>query len=232
MLTRTQTYGVLIFGLIVALVPIWLWLIPSDPNLGYGVFSNFIGMIGTIVFLMYLMETRDNHEWKPVKQKVYDRIRIELDAILSLSLDLFEPRWTTLKPPAMGIRIKDLVWLWSEETSDIEFTKALRSSAKTKLSKGTYLGIFEMRRGLLNEIETKYSRFLQPDLMISLMEIQNNLLSITIYNNVLLRTSENHQDPIFEKISKKIHTIVKEIYKIHRMGIEIVSADSFLDYHY
>lgn len=231
-LTRNQTYGILVLSLIIALVPTYLWLIPYDHDLGYGIFSNLVGMIGTIVFLMYLFETRDNHEWKPVKQKVYDRIGIELDAILNLSLDLFEPRWTVLKPPAIAIRLEDLVWLWSEKTNDSEFANALRESAKIELSEGKYLEIFETRRKLLNEIETKYSRFLQPDLTISLMEIQNNLLSITIYNNVLLRTSDKHQDLILEKISKKFHTIIKEIYKIHRMGIEILRSESFLDYHY
>jgi hypothetical protein len=67
--------------------------------------------------------------------------------------------------------------------------------------------------------------------MISLMEIQNNLLSIVIYNNVLLRTGKKHQKPILEKISKKIHAIEKEIYKIHRMGRDC-SRSSFLDFHY
>ena len=113
--------------------------------------------------------------------------------------------------------------LWSERTSDVDFADALKGSAKTELAEGKYLEVFETRRRLLNEIETKYSRFLKPELAISLMEIQNNLSRIAVYHDIMLRTGGSAD--IFEKISGKIHMIVKEVYSIHKMGIEIFQAD-------
>lgn len=228
-LNRLRLYIVIAFALIMADISIWFVVIPFDRDLGYGLFTNIIVTIATIILLMYLIESRDDSEWKPVKQKVYDRIGIELDAILSLSFDLYEITWTATTPPNITIGLRDLVMLWSDETSDARFAECLRRRAREELREGKYLSFFEARRRILSEIEAKYSRFLRPDLVGSLMEIQNNLLSITIYHSLLDPTDEDDQEQTFNEISERIHNIIKEVQKISMMGIEIIKYPTFYE---
>lgn len=79
--------------------------------------------------------------------------------------------------------------------------------------------LFRFKR-YLSDLETKYFRFFKSEICLSLMEIQTLLNSIEA-DFSLVKRFEGSQNVVEKSMSESILRIMKEIYKLHKMGIEI-----------
>jgi len=74
----------------------------------------------------------------------------------------------------------------------------------------------------LSDLEIKYFQFIKPKLRISLMEVQTYLESFYADFD-LVKRFEDSKDVVEKTMPKSILGIMKEIYKIHKMGIKLKS---------
>ena len=99
----------------------------------------------------------------------------------------------------------------------------------------TFLEYFAKVARRFSNIESKYSRFLSPQLTISLMRIQDDLrvLEHAFEINKLFKIAPEKlskkwltkvNSTISDMVSVSFKLLIEEIYKIHEMGIEIPYA--------
>lgn len=220
------TSALLIFILIV--LPFWIQNQTIGSDLGDNLFAESWGLLFTVLILTMLFELRENIQWQAVKKKVYDRIGAEVYSIFKLVVHFIdvsnlEELETLMASPKENL-MKDFFFTELEALNNKDEIQ-LDEKGRKILSEGRYAYTFEVRRKHFDEIETKYSKYLEPLLVTSLMEIQNNLQGINSDINELMNARARGyveiQEFIFGKIPKKMHRIIKEIYKIHKMGKEI-----------
>lgn len=232
MLSEKTYWIILIIAFTVFAISIWFWLIPQEIieyNLGVNLFTSSIFMVFTVVFLTWLFALRERIQWTTVKDEVYGSIQDELSMIFDGILDVVEE----------GLRFKRSFLF----TEDAETRKKLGFDELCKLKDAkeirlhpvmleAVLGdqkLFEsfLKVGKrLSDIEIKYSKFLSPQLTVSLIKIQR---SIRLFDSaVQLRTikalmPEAHQQIetlVPDIVSISLERLVREIYNIHEMGIE------------
>ena len=224
MLSEKGYWIILIVGLIVFVSLIEFVLIPYeilDYNLGINLISESIGILFTIIFLTWLFSLRETRQWKIVKDEVIRRIGVKVydicfDFINLLTLSVQTP------PEATVEEYKRIFFTQLEEVYRKEQIK-LNNLGKQTLPKQEFIRSLRDGHDYLDNLETKYSKFLDPSLTRSLMKIKFML-------NALNRNLGMRKKPVFRSIpddklsdmmSILIHEIIKEIYVIHKMGIEI-----------
>lgn len=84
---------------------------------------------------------------------------------------------------------------------------------------GKYTGQFELRRQFLNDIETKYAKFLNPELVSSILEIQNGLQKISINANAFTQIKGDKSQEFLERffsieVARYMHAVIVETKKI------------------
>lgn len=196
---------------------------PSTLDLALNLFSEIWGIIATILLLMYMVEYRDYKEWKNSEKQVNKRLGLQLYAIFDILARFVYPNQYELRPSK-----KEVTRILEElnKMKDPPLTKYVYQNFLPKPVDSTALflleNLFEYKQNIV-ELEMKHSRFLQQDLAYSLMEIHDNLNSVKNYFNLLKTYPDNVQLPkvIEQAMPKAVFRIMKELYKIHKMGIEI-----------
>ena len=215
---------ILIVGLIVLICIDLIWIIPKVRDFGVNLLTDAIFSIFTIVFLSWLFNYRDYLNWKPVKHSVFKRIGKQIFGIFTELANLCRctrggevPEGETLEQFFRRIFFKQL----KELNEKVE----LNEIGKKYLVKEKFASLLEKREQYLNNIEMKYSKFLPPKLVGSLMVIQDNLHSLSL--NVRTRGKMKSffglsDEKYFKLVSAIIQRIIKEIYKIQQLSeIEI-----------
>ena len=183
-------------------------------DFGHNLISEFWGILATLVLLIMIFEMREELLKKSLKERIFERIGTELH-------DDFEV-------------LKDFVKVSQKEPLDQ--LEELSQKEKVELSQHAYryfpkpenpIDAFFLDRLLksrerIGDLESKYFELMEPQLRISLMEIQRNLDRLNSAIDTIDRLGgESLEDWFFELMLKSVHTIIREIYKIHKMGIEI-----------
>jgi len=215
---------ILIVGLVVFICIDFIWIIPNVRDIGVNLLTDAIFSIFTIVFLSWLFNYRDNLSWKAVKHLVFKRINKQIFGIFTELANLCKctrgggvPEGVTLEQFQREIFFKQL--------EELDEKVELNEIGRKYLVKETFASLFEKREEYLNKIEMKYSKFLPPMLVESLMVIQDNLHSLSL--NVQIREKTKSffgfsDEEYFRVISAIIQRIIKEIYKIQQLSeIEI-----------
>lgn len=233
------------FGLLV-----WFWLIPYENleyNLGVDLFSSSIFMVLTIISLNVLLDAREKSEWKTVKNYVYKSIQCELGIVFNAILDYVE------NGSAISMSLLHLQDGKPRNENGLSELQKLKDAKELKLDSVRLASLLEHKNQLeifldvsknLSEVEIKYSRFLLPQLTLSLMEIRDclRLLEIMaqlptfknlslILNTPMPKEIQEMKDNIQDLkdgipkitsaiISVSFKKILEEIYNIHKMGIE------------
>lgn len=217
MISEKSYWFLLILGFIVFALLIWFWFIPYgivEYNLGVNLFTSSIFMVFTVVFLSWLLSLRERIQWDLVKNEVLEELGGELRSIFIVLRSYLEVPKTSF--------IEELAQMDILELSSLGKEVLIRSTSQKDIWVLNYL---LNRTAFFNNLETKYSRFIDPPLRLSLMKIQNELewmkrmlelretyLEFNIYSSV---------DEYFHGQSLAILRIIKEIDKIHKMGIDI-----------
>lgn len=219
---------------------VWFWLIPYENleyNLGVNLFSSSIFMVLTIISLNVLLNAREKSEWKTVKDYAYSTIQDELGVVFNEILNYIEN----------GLAIKmSLLHLQDKKTRNengLSELRKLKDAKELKLVTEELVFLLEHKSQLeaflnvsknLSEVEIKYSRFLPPQLALSLMKIRDSIRLLETM--VQLHTSLKNLSPILsismpkeiqemkdeipKIISASFKKLMEEIDNIHKIGIE------------
>lgn len=192
-----------------------------DYNLGINLISESVGILFTIIFVTWLFSLRESRQWKLVKDEVIRRIGIRIHDICFHFINLIKLSVQT--PPEATVKEYKKIFLTQLEEANRKEQIELNNLGKQTLLKKEFIKSLKDDCDYLNNVETKYSKFLDPSLTRSLMRIEFML-------NAFNRNLRMREKPIFKSISAEnffdlmailIHEIIREIYKIHKMGIEI-----------
>ncbi|MEM2191872.1 MAG: hypothetical protein QW540_10655 [Archaeoglobaceae archaeon] len=191
----------LIVGLVIFAIIDWLWLVPYDKELGVNIFTNAIFTIFTIIFLMSLIEYRENHRWKLVEKKVKARIT----QVLSWIYEDF----TDLCAQTIAIHDKGMTTI---PTKDYRLTKEMLQQLLDNAPK--YVSLFERRLNYLSDIELRYARFLDAELTLSIMRIQDDLYEIIVKIEKQIAWALTPKEEFNVSLSENIKRMMMEIEKI------------------
>ena len=189
-------------------------------NLGVNLFTSSIFMVLTVIFLSLLVDLREKREWKNVEIWVKKRMRKKLYDLFDILARFIFPKQFRPHPPKEEVlKILEALNEMKEATLTeyayhYYFPKPLDGMSAYQLDI-----LFRFRR-YLSDLEIKYFHFIKPEIRISLMEIQNYLDSIEADFD-LVKRFESSEEVVEESMAKSILGVMKEIYKLHKMGIEI-----------
>jgi hypothetical protein len=233
MLSEKSYWIILILSFTIFALSIWIFLIPYhilEYSLGVGFFTSAIFMVLTIVFLSWLFNLRETRQWEHVKKRVLKLLGLELTSLARFFMMMFHE---TINKP-----------LWSSDKAFLDTLEELNNQSKlnvsdtwiSMLSSGEFAGIFEDYEKRLSDIEDRYFRFLDYRLVDSLMEIRWNLISFTVdfntYKQIYRADKEIARQLLkenFEKYAEGIHRIIKEIYVMHKLGLNISTTQKLLE---
>lgn len=192
-------------------------------ELTYNIVSEIVGIIATIILLMFVIEFREERKWQNVDGLVKKRLGIQLYFIfIFLARFVYSKSYGTLPSREEVIEILEELNEMEKPTLTNHAYQYYFPKPVDKTSVFNLEGLFERKQNIM-EIEMKYSHLLKPKLIYSLSEIQNCLNSIKSYFTMLGNYPESIQlqEIVKEAMPKKILEIMKEIHKIHEMRIDI-----------
>lgn len=211
--------SLLIFRYII--LPFWVLNETITNEQAYNLYSESWGLIFTIILLILVLDLRESIKWRSVKSKVYNRISIQLSGIFSEFVNLCECIIGGAKAPNESMD-DFLRRLQRTQLEELNRRIELNDIAKKHLPEGAFADLFDARKQYLSNIEMKYFNFLDSEVVLSLMEIQDNLnqlsMSIRIQARAFLAPTD---EEFFEEISTLIHNTVREIYNLNTEKREI-----------
>ena len=223
MLSEKTYWVILIVGLIIFVSLIGFVLIPYeilDYNLGINLISEGIGILLTVVFLAWLFNLREALQWKSVKDRVLKRLGTEIYLLSRWLMSLCRVSFERSSKLVSGKVFFDYL-------EELNSKKSIQvwDEWKMMLFEGTLTSFLEGSERRLADIEMRYFRFLDAKLVDSLMEILYNLhvlsLDLRTMEKLPTEVKQEYSEKYFDGTSTGIHRIIKEVYKIHKMGIEI-----------
>lgn len=178
---------VLLLSLVICVPSILVILVPSGlltSDAGTNLATEIFGIIVTIFVIDRLLHWDENRLWKKVKNQVYDRLGEEIYYIivdLIYYVDL--PSGLVTFGVGSGETMREA--LRRNFFKKIDFLcKAdlisMNDLFKKIILKGGFGEIYAKRQEYLSDIEAKYFRFLTPEILIPLMNIQRRLHSIDL----------------------------------------------------
>lgn len=210
---------------------IWLFLIPYrilEYTLGVNLFTSSIFMVLTIVFLSWLFDLREARQWSHVENRVLKILGIELSSLSKWLISMCHVSFLARSTLTSG-----KVFFDSLEELNSKATLDVWDMWKSMLSTGQFASFFEDYERRLADIENRYFRFLDHRLVDSLMEIRWNLNALTLDSRAIRQIYEVQKDYAeeyakkhFEGFSEAIHRIIKEVYKIHKLGLDISTGQN------
>jgi len=180
-------------------------------------------MISTIVLLTLVVEGWEYREWKNVEKVVETRFGRKLFGLFNiLAIFIHEETFRVNPSEDEVIQILEALNKKEETTLTQYFHENFLPKNLDKTSAYQLESLYYFRQ-YFRDFEIKYSRFFKPNLRISLMEIQDHLDEI-LANFVLMQNyPETKQllEVIEKAMPKRVLGIMKEMYKINKLGIEI-----------
>ena len=233
-----KTYWIiLIVGLIIFVSLIGFMVVPYeilDYNLGINLISESIGMLFTIVFLSWLFNLREKNEWRVVKDSVYSHIQNHLSSIFDGILTYVENGFS-IKKSFLSIKDEDTrkkhIYMQLCKLKDAKKITLDTKMLSIFLEDRTFLDYFVRMARRLSDVESKYSRFLSPQLTVALMRIQDDIrvlehafemhkqFQITPANGK--KWAARVESTISDMVSVSFKLLIEEIYTAYEMGIEI-----------
>lgn len=224
-MTEKMYWLLLIAGLAIFITIDCIFVIPSVRDIGVNFLTDSIFMMFTIIFLSWLINYRANLSWKSVKKYVFKRISTQ---IFGLFTDLSNfCKCTSVGGMAEGETMEQFRKnIFFRQLEELNAGCKLNSIGRKYFLTDSLATLFDKREQYLNNIETKYSRFLEPKLVESLAIIQDNLHVLNQSIKIREKMKESfgiNDEQYFESIETTINKIFKEIYKIYKFGFNVYS---------
>lgn len=203
------TLGLVMFNFVLLPHLVQNQIITGD--LANNLHSEFLGILFTVTFLIALFEIRDYFERNSVRNQAINILGRELEEIYKI----------------VEVITDGLIWngpLDKVENKKLASIGRKIFSGTESLTRMNLLQRLIAKQRSLNNIEIKYSDFLQPEQHISLIELQHSLglldLGLKLRDWVLKHKSEKEY---FNLFFDPLFSIIKEIRKLAETGIEIIN---------
>jgi hypothetical protein len=189
-----------------------------NQDLQWNFFSELLGILFTLFFFIMILDLRDFFEWKRVKTRVNNSIGREINFIFMNLKELCKvtkglqgdspdlEKWKELCNKQLEQMTKQEIVL--------EFGRELLEKSELATS---YASLIQARNNSLSIVEGKYLKFLSSEVQEALMNIEQELDEIYF----TLNWSAVFDARNYEKLSKSINKIMKQIVKIRENGIDI-----------
>lgn len=233
MLSEKLYWIILVLFFSVFALSVWLLLLPYhilEYNLGVNLFTSSIFMVLTVVFLSWLFNVRETRQWSHVEKRVLKVLGIELSSLSRWLMSMCRVSFSD-KPTLAS----DKVFFDSLEELNNKATLNVWDTWKSMLSTGQFASLFEDYERRLADIENRYFRFLDHRLVDSLMEIRWNLNGLAIDSRAfgqIYEVQKEYAEELakkhFEGYAEAIHRIIKEVYKMHKLGLNISTHQKLL----
>jgi hypothetical protein len=211
--------GITLLFCIFVIFPILLACGIIDRDLHLNLFSEFVGLLVTLILFTMLLEGTKLLDWRKVESKVKWRIGWEIYGIFDNVLNLCEVKTTT------GGAGRDIsAWKDAKKRQLEEVTKGkivlselgMQVLEDSKLAK-SYAEALTTSKNNLSNFELKYYRFFSSDVQCSLMDIQIEIEKILmeIWRSEFLKTKDR------DRLTKSAEKIMKEIANLSENGIGV-----------
>jgi len=239
MLSERAYWVILTLGLSIFIIIDLIWIMPLITDLGMDLLTSAIFTVFTIVFLTWVVNYREERQWKVIGRKIRERIGYRLFKIFSdISayfleiapnfLDDLEKKVQETGRLYEGIEREKAVasslvkHYANTETVELgEFMKRFLKQRDKDVAR-YLIENFKRENDFLEHIVCEYSGFLPPYLMDSLMEIEDSLDEII---NVLWVLSMSGAQSMIDKkknesiLQSAIHEITKEINRLNEKNL-------------
>lgn len=196
---------------------------PADAS--FNLFVQILGTGVTILVLDQIWFAEERRKWQKIKDKVNDLLSDEIsDIFADFSLILIPPKAFTIESEDPTQQIEELNWK-TREYQMAELNRLAQGDwqqvkqiliTEQHLLQGEYGGLFDRRYANLNDIELKYSRFLEPSKLRPLIDLERLLKSLS--SNIRVRLKLKTQPvgqaliPSFDdKIFYRVYEIMKTL---------------------
>jgi len=232
MLSEKTYWIILIIAFTGFALTIWFWLIPQEIveyNLGVNLFTSSIFMVFTVVFLTWLFTLRERIQWTTVKNEVYGSIQDDLSNIFDGILDIVEEG---LRFKRSFLSTKDRETRKKRGFDELCKLKDAKELRPDPIVLESHLGAQKPFESFLNigkslsDIEIKYSKFLSPQLTVSLIKIQRSIKlldyasQLRTQKTLVPELAQQIETLVPELVSISLERLIQQIYNIHKMGIE------------
>ena len=230
MLSEKTYWFVLIIAFSGFSLTIWFWLMPYqivEYNLGVNLLTSSIFMVFTIVFLSWLSRLRERLQWKSARDQLYHEISARLFSIFRQVFLFVDP--TAIGDMPKTVFARRLEKLSNESDEDFQYMLESTYLQSEKEISAIIKGWARRDRDFISMEMHNFQSFFDPELRVHMV----NILSALGDLEYLLDLKEKHSianpwgqgqfiiDLYLGRISYSIHTIVKEIHEVSKMGIEI-----------
>ncbi len=180
------------------------------------------------IITKYIFESKKNERWRKIRNFVLFSLNKQLiglfidlsnwcgfDTSFSLDKDLSKKEWVSLEKKILSKQLKKL--------SKIGGLK-IRDGRKELILSGAYGNIFKKREIYLNEFQTKYLEYLDAEIIINLIAIQESLHLIN--QDIIIRNKEitNNwirtlsDDRIIKEIERYLEIIIINLQKLKELN--------------
>lgn len=206
----------------------------SATDASFNLFVEVLGIGLTVLALDRIWFAEERKRWRRISDKVQDLLSDELSAIFSdLSLILISPKVFSIEAETPEQEIKEIQQKTEEyqmselerlASGDLEDVKQLLVKEKNLLE-GKYGRLFEKRSDNLSDIELKYGKFLEPEKLRLVIDLERLLKSL--HGNIATRLKllkRGYGGPfvsaIDEKIFHKVHEILRVLNESRNMRLK------------
>jgi hypothetical protein len=211
------------------------------PGFGLDLWTNALFTVFTIVFLTWGINIREEKRWRIVGSKIQERIEYRLQKILTDIFAYFlEPEPELIDEVDKKLTETDKVSDRTKKEKAMALCLAKHYAEQDKLQLGQFVKAFlekpdrdvatylienfKRESDFLEHIVSEYPNFLPPDLMYSMMEIEDGLDDIVDaiwVVSMLTRSKDGNYEP---RLRDAIHDITKEI--CHLIEKDSISSSS------
>jgi hypothetical protein len=193
-------------------------------NIAAGLICSLI----TVFLFTYLFQRKEKIIWSAVKEEVNEGLKIELSGLFTdimLPLERIDDKYAIEMPEGKDEnevfrkhrleQFKKLV-----EADKIEFA----NSYKDIIAEGGFGTLFISRKNYLNEIEYKYSKHFDPEIILSIIKLQRYLRLIDTKINIKAKNKLTFETDkqFFERLSGLFHEVLKELYFLYEKDLIII----------
>lgn len=204
---------------------------PADAS--FNLFVEILGTGVTILVLDQIWFAEERRRWQKIKDKVDYLLSDEISEIFTdFSSILIPLRAFVIKSEDPTKQIEEL----EQKTKEYQMAELNRLAQgnweqvkqilikEQHLLEGKYGGLFDTRYSNLNDIELKYSKFLEPSKLKPLIDLERLMKSLS--SNIRVRLKLKTQplgQPLIpsseDKISYRVHEIMKTLNEMKNIGL-------------
>ena len=194
--------------------------------------TEIIGAILIVYFIDYFLKKQDKEEWGKVGKYVLRSLGVEIRGLITDIMMFCETETSSAvslpdtKPETMQKCLKENFYQRLDELHNKEEIR-IKGSQKSNLLKENTLSLFESRRNKISNIEAKYLKFINPKIIKSLVEIQDELENMKIDVGIYTKDKRiralffSDEEAIYELIASRFKKIIDEAQNIKEQGMKI-----------